>query len=75
MVNSVLNHTEGKPAKEPSASVSLTRNTLNDIMLKQTTLKDAMAKGDVKITGDQSKLNDVFGSLDDFEFWFNIVTP
>ena len=75
MVNSVLNHTEGKPAKEPSASVSLTRNTLNDIMLKQTTLKDAVAKGDVKITGDQSKLNDVFGSLDDFEFWFNIVTP
>lgn len=44
-------------------------------MLKKTTLQDALAKGDAKLSGDQSKLNDVFGSLDDFEFWFNIVTP
>lgn len=57
---------EGKLAKEPSASVSLSRNTLNDLMLKQTTLKDAFAKGDVKITGDPSKLNYVFDSQDDY---------
>jgi alkyl sulfatase BDS1-like metallo-beta-lactamase superfamily hydrolase len=44
-------------------------------MLKQTTLKDAMAKGDVKVSGDQAKLAEVFGALDDFPFWFNIVTP
>ncbi|KDB69500.1 MBL fold metallo-hydrolase [Bordetella bronchiseptica] len=75
MGNSVLNHTEGKQAKDPDASLSLARETLNDIMLKKTTLKDALAKGDAKLSGDQSKLNDVFGSLDDFEFWFNIVTP
>jgi len=75
MGNSVLNHTEGKQAKDPDASLSLTRETLNNIMLKQTTLKDALAKGDVKLSGDQSKLDEVFGSLDDFEFWFNIVTP
>jgi alkyl sulfatase BDS1-like metallo-beta-lactamase superfamily hydrolase len=75
MANSVLNHSEGKAAKDPSASVSLTRETLNNIMLKQTTLKDAMAKGDVKVSGDQAKLAEVFGALDDFPFWFNIVTP
>ncbi|MBB1592952.1 alkyl sulfatase C-terminal domain-containing protein [Achromobacter sp. UMC46] len=51
------------------------RDTLNDIMLMLTTLKDSLVKGDVMITGDQSKLIDVFGSADDFEFWCNIVTP
>src|SRR3546814_12078034 len=65
MGNSVLNHTEGKQAKNPDATLSLTRETLNNIMLKQTTLQDALSKGDVKLSGDQSKLNEVFGSLDD----------
>ncbi len=75
MVNSVLNHTEGKQAKEPTASMSLSRETLNRMMLKEMTLKDALAKGDVKVSGDQQKITDMFASLDNFEFWFNIVTP
>ena len=75
MVNSVLNHTEGKQAKQPTASMTLSRDTLNRMMLKETTLKDALAKGDVKVSGDQEKITDMFAALDNFEFWFNIVTP
>ncbi len=75
MVNSVLNHTEGKQAKEPTASMTLSRDTLNRMMLKETTLKDAIAKGDVQVSGDQQKITDMFAALDNFEFWFNIVTP
>ncbi|ANY18336.1 alkyl/aryl-sulfatase [Bordetella pseudohinzii] len=75
MVNSVLNHTEGKVAKEPTASMTLSRDTLNRIVLKETTLQDALAKGDLKVSGDQQKITDMFASLDNFEFWFNIVTP
>ena len=32
-------------------------------------------KGDVKITGNAEKLNELLGYMDKFEFWFNIVTP
>jgi alkyl sulfatase BDS1-like metallo-beta-lactamase superfamily hydrolase len=55
--------------------VTLTRDTLNDIILKQTTLADAISAGDVNIDGDQAKLEDLVSYLDTFQFWFNIVTP
>lgn len=44
-------------------------------MLKQVTLEDALEKGDIKITGDQEKLTELLSYLDNFDFWFNIVTP
>lgn len=75
MVNGVLNHTEGVQAKNADATISLTRATLDNIMLKQTTLKDAIASGDVKVEGTQGKLEELLSYLDDFDFWFNIVTP
>ena len=37
--------------------------------------KEATAKEDVKITGNAEKLNELLGYMDNFEFWFNIVTP
>ncbi|WP_141729041.1 alkyl/aryl-sulfatase [Pseudomonas putida] len=75
MVNGVLNHTEGVQAKDADASISLTRDTLNNIMLKQTTLKDAVSKGDVKVDGAEGKLEELMSYMDNFEFWFPIVTP
>ena len=38
-------------------------------------MKDAVAAGDVKMEGDQTKLGELLSSLDTFDFWFNIVTP
>ncbi|MFI8479174.1 hypothetical protein ACIGCM_01200 [Pseudomonas sp. NPDC078700] len=48
------NHTEG---------MTLTRETLNGVMRKQTTLKDAESSGDIKVKGDKGKPPDVFGGL------------
>ncbi|HEY8515828.1 MAG TPA: alkyl sulfatase dimerization domain-containing protein [Candidatus Binatia bacterium] len=75
MVNGVLNHTQGKQAANADATVTLSRDTLNEIVLQQTTLKDAVAKGDVKIDGSEGKLEEMLANLDTFDFWFNIVTP
>ncbi len=75
MENGVLNHTLGAEDKEANASVSLARTTLDALMLKQVTLEDALEKGDIKITGDQEKLTELLSYLDNFDFWFNIVTP
>ncbi len=75
MVNGVLNHTEGAQAKDADATITLTRDTLNKLMLKQTTLKDAEGSGELKVQGDQGKLDELMGYMDSFDFWFNIVTP
>lgn len=75
MVHGVLNHTEGRKLSNADATVTLTRDTLNKIMLKETTLPAAVSSGAVKIQGDQAKLAELVSYLDSFDFWFNIVTP
>ncbi|WP_176084704.1 alkyl sulfatase dimerization domain-containing protein [Martelella sp. HB161492] len=73
--NGVLNHTEDAAADNPDVTVTLSRETLNNILLQTVTVDGAVEKGDIKIDGDQAKLKDVVSSLDSFNFWFNIVTP
>jgi alkyl sulfatase BDS1-like metallo-beta-lactamase superfamily hydrolase len=75
MVHGVLNHTEGRTLQNADASLTLTRDTLNKIMLKETTLKDALASGAMKIQGNEGKLDELMSYMDSFDFWFNIVTP
>lgn len=73
--NGVLNHTANAEAKDADATITLSRDALNRIVLKEQTLKEEQDKGDVKITGDSQKLNELLGYMDKFDFWFNIVTP
>ncbi|HSE85649.1 MAG TPA: alkyl sulfatase C-terminal domain-containing protein, partial [Candidatus Binatia bacterium] len=75
MVHGVLNHTPGRQAKNADATIVLSRDTLNRIVLKETTLKDAISAGRVKIAGAEGKLEEMLSYLDSFDFWFNIVTP
>jgi alkyl sulfatase BDS1-like metallo-beta-lactamase superfamily hydrolase len=75
MVHGVLNHTPNRQAKEADATITLTRETLNGIVLGQTAMKDAISSGTVKIDGSQAKLDEMLSYLDTFEFWFDIVTP
>jgi linear primary-alkylsulfatase len=71
----VLNHTADLQADDADATVTLTRDTLNSVILQQTNLADAISAGDVSVSGDQAKLEEVVSYLDDFEFWFDMVTP
>jgi alkyl sulfatase BDS1-like metallo-beta-lactamase superfamily hydrolase len=73
--NGVLNHTEGRQSNNADATVTLSRDTLNKIILQETKLADAISSGEVKVSGNQAKLNDLVSYLDNFEFWFPIVTP
>jgi alkyl sulfatase BDS1-like metallo-beta-lactamase superfamily hydrolase len=75
MENGVLNHTAGRQADDADATVTLTRDTLNRIILQETTLADASSSGDVEVSGNQAKLQEMVSYLDSFDFWFNIVTP
>jgi alkyl sulfatase BDS1-like metallo-beta-lactamase superfamily hydrolase len=71
--DAVLNH--GKPLAQPDATLTLSKATLDSIQLKETTLDQAIAKGEVKIEGKREAFDDFMGLLDNFPFWFNIVTP
>jgi len=73
--NGVLNNTSGILADKADATVTLDRASLDNIVLGDTTLDKAVADGKVKVTGDTAKLGQVMSMLENFEFWFNIVTP
>jgi alkyl sulfatase BDS1-like metallo-beta-lactamase superfamily hydrolase len=75
MSNGVLNHTPDMQSDMADATITLTRATLNQLILKETTLQKTVDSGDVKITGSLDKLDEMLSYLDSFEFWFNIVTP
>lgn len=72
--NSVLNHTT-KIAEKPDVSLVLTKATLDDVQLGNITLEKAIADGLIKLDGNPQVLKDFVGMLDNFNFWFNIVTP
>jgi len=48
---------------------------LAPIVLQQTTLDDAIGSGSVQIDGSRARLDEMLSYLDNFEFWFDIVTP
>jgi alkyl sulfatase BDS1-like metallo-beta-lactamase superfamily hydrolase len=75
MENGVLNHTANKQSDTADATVTLTRDTLNKVILGETKLAEAISAGDVEVSGDKSKLDVLVSNLDSFAFWFNIVTP
>jgi alkyl sulfatase BDS1-like metallo-beta-lactamase superfamily hydrolase len=73
--NSVINYMADKQADGADATFTLKRTTLNKLMLTQITVEKAVADGQIKVDGDGQKLLDLLTMLDNFEFWFNLVTP
>ncbi|PVX86259.1 alkyl sulfatase C-terminal domain-containing protein [Paraburkholderia unamae] len=53
----------------------MTRNDLNNVMLGDTTMHSLVIAGKAKIDGDSQKLSEFVTWLDNFDFFFNIVTP
>jgi alkyl sulfatase BDS1-like metallo-beta-lactamase superfamily hydrolase len=48
---------------------------LDQIALGEARLVDKLAAGEAKVEGSQEKLIEFLSLMDNFEFWFNIVTP
>lgn len=53
----------------------MSMTTMNSIQLGETTFDDAIKNGDLKLAGDKQVFDDFLPMLDNFNFWFNIVTP
>lgn len=72
--NGVLVYTLGASA-DADASASSTKSALADALFGGRPLGDAIDAGDIEVTGDRAAVDRLFGALDDFPLWFNIVQP
>jgi alkyl sulfatase BDS1-like metallo-beta-lactamase superfamily hydrolase len=61
--------------RDPHATITLTKETLDRISLGATTFAEAAADGSVVVDGDRAKLTQLLSMLDDFDLMFPIVTP
>lgn len=73
--NGVLNHTADLNSDKADVSLTLSRETLNKVILQEAKLTDLIDSGDVKLSGDRKKLEQLISFLDSFELWFPITTP
>ena len=73
--NSVLNHKKGRPVGHADATVSLARSVVDTIITGKATFLGRILAGDIKIQGSKLKFLEMMSCLDEFDPWFNIVTP
>jgi alkyl sulfatase BDS1-like metallo-beta-lactamase superfamily hydrolase len=72
--NAVLNHTQNQ-AENADVSLVMTMETMNAIQLQELEFNEAIKNGKVQIEGDRAVFDNFMGMLDNYNFWFNIVTP
>jgi alkyl sulfatase BDS1-like metallo-beta-lactamase superfamily hydrolase len=72
--NGVLNHF-GKPVANADAKLTMSKSTLDRIQLKELPVEQAITSADLKIDGRREAFAEFVALLDNFPFWFNIVTP
>ena len=73
--NCALTHRSGPRAAHADATLTLTRHTLNAIMLTQTTFPEAVGAKKITIEGNPAKLPELLALFDTFSPAFAIVEP
>lgn len=73
--NGSLHHIQGYQSDKADATITMNREILNQIILQQKTLESTEANQEIKIAGNQQALSQLMSFIDNFDFWFNIVTP
>ncbi|MCG8906847.1 alkyl sulfatase dimerization domain-containing protein [Pseudomonas sp. DP-17] len=73
--NSHLNNIKDVQSDKAGQTVTIDRADLDRLILKQVTGADLAAQGRLKVSGDPGLLKQLFEMADEFDFWFDIVTP
>ncbi|MBQ7808676.1 alkyl sulfatase dimerization domain-containing protein [Rhodococcus qingshengii] len=73
--NGVLNYDMDKADASAALTLTLTRAVFNEVYLGTTSLTESIKAGTAKAVGDQSELETFISLLEDFDLWFDIVTP
>jgi len=70
-----LSHRKGADSN-PEATLTIKRSDLGQVILGSKPLTEQLKGGQARIEGDVKALHDlIIDRLDNFEFWFDIVTP
>lgn len=72
--NAVLNYSDIQ-VDDPDVALSMTKQTLDKIQLAILSFDQAIAGGEVELSGDKAVLDGFLEMLDTFELWFNIAEP
>ena len=76
VANGVLNHVQGRDAAGEQLRIEASHAALLAVLGGgAAALQQAVQAGQVALAGDPGKLAELVGLLDEFEFWFPIVTP
>jgi alkyl sulfatase BDS1-like metallo-beta-lactamase superfamily hydrolase len=73
--NCALTYLPDRHAPDADCTVRVDRTTLNQLMLRELALPDALAQGLVRIAGNGRKLAELFDLFDEFSLGFEIVEP
>ena len=73
--NGALNWSEGRDARGSQLTVTTTHAGLLALLADAAHAPSVMASGQVHLEGDPAALQQLIGLIDEFEFWFDIVTP
>ncbi|MCY1461469.1 putative alkyl/aryl-sulfatase YjcS [compost metagenome] len=73
--NSHLNNIEGMQSESAGQTVTIDRADLNRLLLKEVSGASLLAEGKLKTSGNPLLLSQLFGMLDEFNYWFDIATP
>jgi linear primary-alkylsulfatase len=65
----------GCQAAGAAATTRMNRATLDEILLGSAKFADRVADGSIQVTGDPAAVSKHLASLDEFPYWFNVVTP
>jgi alkyl sulfatase BDS1-like metallo-beta-lactamase superfamily hydrolase len=69
-----LRHRKGADSN-PEARLTIKRSDLGQVILGSKPLTEQLKGGQARIEADVKVLHDLIERLDNFEFWFDIVTP
>jgi len=72
--NGVLNYRKTLVSK-PDVALALSNAQFNSLIAGESTVDALVSQGAVKAQGDTKKFTEMVGLLDEFKFWFNIITP
>ena len=71
----VLQYHKGQQAKDADASLTMNRDTLNQIIEGKLKVEQGVTKGTIKLKGDSKKFDDFVALLDKFDPWYQVVMP
>jgi alkyl sulfatase BDS1-like metallo-beta-lactamase superfamily hydrolase len=71
----VLQYHKDQQAKDADASLTMSRDTLNEIIAGKLKVEQGVTKGSIKLGGDAAKFEEFVGLLDTFDPWYQVVMP